>query len=189
MKRTVVLLLFLCLTSWLVADSLDDEIKQHKQQINQLNHQIDRLWDRIIAEAGTDDAEVLQRQAADLQQQEFALQLELTKLEGQKDAAESEAAFAANRKQSEAENKKAEEQARNQINQQIAIAEKQTANLMQSWVGASKDQLLSSWGPPSSTFVNGDTEVWTYTNPQGTWVRQFYFNKKGIIYSWRWQGL
>ena len=81
---------------------------------------------------------------------------------------------------------------------------------MQSWVQHSSDDLLQSWGPPSSVFSDQHGgEVWTYaysrqtagtiyenrnggiyyTAPrQYTSVRQFYIDSSGIIYAYRWQG-
>jgi len=92
----------------------------------------------------------------------------------------------------------------------VSIISKKIDEMMNSWLGANKDQLIMQWGPPSEIFDNGDDgEIWTYsytnqtsgyayTNNYGQtfWrapqrykvVRQFYINKDGIIYAYRWQG-
>ena len=84
-------------------------------------------------------------------------------------------------------------------------------DMMNSWIGASKNELLLSWGPPNQTFSDGKGgEVWTYAQDRQTmgnawtdsygrtyWnapkqyqsVRQFYINENDIIYAYRWQGL
>jgi len=86
---------------------------------------------------------------------------------------------------------------------------------MDSWVGHHQSELIHSWGPPNqivsdgaggsiliySSYVNlgqtpGTINHWgyrtTYTAPQNHGyqrTRMFYVDSKGIIYSWRWQGL
>lgn len=87
---------------------------------------------------------------------------------------------------------------------------------MQSWVGHTKAELYQSLGPPTRVtedgqggeiliyeqYINtGQTpgQVYQdyngnvrYTNPQQNGysrTRMFYVNERGVIYSWRWQGL
>jgi hypothetical protein len=88
---------------------------------------------------------------------------------------------------------------------------KEVDDTMKSWIGATKVDLLLKWGPPTRTFTDGkDGEIYSYeyTNQtkghaytdkygntyynapqQYTIVRQFFINKDGIIYSYRWQGI
>ena len=88
--------------------------------------------------------------------------------------------------------------------------------LMDSWVGSHKADLIRSWGPPQQIHSDGaEGEILVYGgyvnlgqtpgkvtydylgNPQYTAptqqgyqkTRMFYVNKDGLIYHWRWQGL
>jgi len=80
---------------------------------------------------------------------------------------------------------------------------------MSAWLNHNKNELLNSWGPPSSVFKNDDgSEIWSYNKigqtpgyayrvskdfvniepgQQYTITRQFYINKNGIIYNFRWE--
>jgi hypothetical protein len=88
---------------------------------------------------------------------------------------------------------------------------------MNSWVGHPESELINSWGPPSTVYKMDDgSKVLTYnykrdgyqeegtaykdqwgvvhyTDPQTTGgytaTRSFTVNPKGIIVSWRWQGM
>ena len=86
---------------------------------------------------------------------------------------------------------------------------------MQSWVGYHYSDMMLKWGPPTYSTSDGRggqilvyrydrdggqipgyvTKVGGYvyyTAPENvTWKaeRMFYVDEKGIIYSWRWQGL
>lgn len=90
------------------------------------------------------------------------------------------------------------------------------STIMQSWINHHISELYLSWGPPSNTMSDGqggtivsyyynryfgqipgtarsnyDGSV-SYTAPTSityTAVRHFFADSKGIIYSWRWQGL
>ena len=86
--------------------------------------------------------------------------------------------------------------------------------VMDSWVGSHKSELIGRWGPPNQTTsdgLNGEILIYssnvvlpqtlgrattdtfgntTYTAPQQNGyqrTRMFYVNKEGSIYSWRWQ--
>ena len=88
--------------------------------------------------------------------------------------------------------------------------------IMQSWVGQHKGDLIASWGPPNQVASDGrggeiliygsyvdlgqtpgraTTDYWgnvTYTAPQKRGyqrTRMFYVNPEGYIYMWRWKGL
>lgn len=85
-----------------------------------------------------------------------------------------------------------------------------TQTLMESWVGSTESAIVSSWGPPTSTYSVGDgTRIltWTtsYTEGGNTWYdtygrqqynspttytcqKQFYLDSSGVIYSWRYSG-
>jgi hypothetical protein len=79
---------------------------------------------------------------------------------------------------------------------------------MDTWLGASKSQLLLQWGAPSSTFTDGkggeiysyvytnQTTGYSYTNyytGQTFWrapqqyqnVYRFYINSNGVIYAYK----
>jgi hypothetical protein len=93
----------------------------------------------------------------------------------------------------------------------VILMAAQVNGQMKTWIGQSKQQLLMQWGPPSATFDDGNGgEVWTYesfrqtigvaqTNSYGQTlyrppqqyraVRQFYIDRNGTIYSYRWQGV
>lgn len=86
---------------------------------------------------------------------------------------------------------------------------------MESWLGHHQSELIQAWGPPQQTasdgrggtiliygsYVNlgqtpgtvqpnGAGVQYTYPQQQGyKRTRMFYVNQKGIIYSYRWQGL
>lgn len=89
------------------------------------------------------------------------------------------------------------------------------SKVMDSWVGSHYSDMMLKWGPPTYSTSDGKagqilvyqydrrggqipgyvTEIGGtvfYTAPQNvSYVaeRMFYVNEKGIIYSWRWQGL
>ena len=91
------------------------------------------------------------------------------------------------------------------------IYAKRIDDMMKSWIGDTKQHLLQKWGPPTDIFDNGeDGEIWTYSFYRQTtgyatktnrgnifWrapqqyeaVRQFYIDKDGLIFAYRWQGL
>ena len=88
--------------------------------------------------------------------------------------------------------------------------------VMDSWMGSTKAQLIQSWGPPtkvasdgqggeiliydkSVSFAQSPGQVYTqpynnnvyYTNPESNIItrsRMFYINKQGVIYHWLCQG-
>jgi len=87
--------------------------------------------------------------------------------------------------------------------------------VMDSWVGHHKSELIRSWGPPTEVASDGaggeiliykfhrdlgQTEGKIRTDSGGTTrytapekrgyyaTRMFYVNKQGYIYHWRWQG-
>lgn len=90
------------------------------------------------------------------------------------------------------------------------------SDIMKTWEGHTITELYLSWGPPTSTMSDGsggtiisyfinrdfgqipgtarknyDGSI-SYTAPTSISyqaARYFYANSKGIIYSWRWQGL
>ena len=84
----------------------------------------------------------------------------------------------------------------------------QITNVMKTWVGHHKSELIQKWGPASKITSDGKGgEVYTYYYARnkkstsyvvyGTLVtndnsysaeRHFYINDKGIIYHWRWKG-
>lgn len=88
---------------------------------------------------------------------------------------------------------------------------KQIDEVMNSWLGSTKEELLLQWGPPYSKYPDGKGgTIWTYqeirqtagsayTNKYGyttyrapqqyNVVRQFFINAEGIIYAYRWQGI
>jgi len=97
----------------------------------------------------------------------------------------------------------------------MASKVKKMNNIMNSWVGVHKSDLIRAWGPPSryesdgsrgeiliyeyrtgyqlpgTAYIGQDGNLY-YTNPtqiNRDSYRMFYVNKKGIIYYWRWQGL
>jgi len=83
--------------------------------------------------------------------------------------------------------------------------------IMDSWLNHDKNELLTSWGPPASVFpIDNGGEIWSYhwirqtsgyaheysdghihIDPpqQYTIERQFFINKNGIIYNYRWEGI
>ncbi len=67
--------------------------------------------------------------------------------------------------------------------------------MMNSWMGATKSQLLSVWGPPDRVTSDGqDGEILVYDKTASmnglvlTRSRCFYFNKEGKIYYWLCKG-
>jgi hypothetical protein len=79
---------------------------------------------------------------------------------------------------------------------------------MKSWVGSTEHELILDWGPPTRTASDGsDGRILIYEYDRGggkvhvndngdvtiragsVSTRMFYVNGKGVIYSWRWQGL
>jgi hypothetical protein len=81
---------------------------------------------------------------------------------------------------------------------------------MQSWLRRSKDDLLMSWGPPTSVFpMDGGKEIWSYNKIKqrfdsvrnteyGTHMqvqvpeqyivkRDFFIDEHGIIFHFRWE--
>ena len=82
--------------------------------------------------------------------------------------------------------------------------------LMKSWEGHHKSELIQKWGPPTNTSSDGkDGEILSYyysrnntttttynqytnslntRNNSYTSERHFYVNKSGVIYYWRWKG-
>lgn len=92
-----------------------------------------------------------------------------------------------------------------------SIQAQQIDKAMKSWLGASQDELLLEWGPPTYTTsdLKGGT-IWVYEFQRQTTgtayttqygytyynapvqykaVRQFFIDSNGIIYAYRWQGL
>ncbi len=65
---------------------------------------------------------------------------------------------------------------------------------MKSWMGKHKSDLIRSWGPPEQTSDDGKGgDVLNYIkrsdwNGNQTVRRQFYANKEGILYYYRWEG-
>jgi len=82
---------------------------------------------------------------------------------------------------------------------------------MNSWLNHNKNELLRSWGPPTTVFpIDNGGGIWSYhwigqtsgsahkhsdgyvhIDPpqQYTIKRQFYINSNGLIYSYRWEGM
>lgn len=59
--------------------------------------------------------------------------------------------------------------------------------LMDSWLGHSSQELIQSWGPPSTTNANGGGgEVLTWTRQVGIRLfhKHMYVNESGKIYYW-----
>ncbi len=83
-----------------------------------------------------------------------------------------------------------------------AQGKKKTKKLMDSWLNSTKQQLILSWGPPSSTTSDGgDGEILIYSRRVYVPAQQygqyrspgvdyynykmFYVNSQGTIFSWR----
>ncbi len=67
-------------------------------------------------------------------------------------------------------------------------------DVMKSWIGKHKSELLKSWGPPQQTSDDGKGgDILNYIR-YSNWnrsvevKRQFYADPQGIIYYYRWEG-
>ena len=93
----------------------------------------------------------------------------------------------------------------------LSVKKRQTRKInaeMSSWINKKKDDLLMSWGPPTSVFpMDNGQEIWSYNkirqaseyiirnSPDNTHVaehdtlikRQFFINEYGIIFNTRWE--
>ena len=70
-----------------------------------------------------------------------------------------------------------------------------TSEVLNSWIGASEDQLVSTWGVPTSTYkLNNGFKLIEYKRLTGIYgqnhcTRTFTINTSGIVTNWKQTGL
>lgn len=79
------------------------------------------------------------------------------------------------------------------------VTQAEVSEAIASWEGSHINEVVNSWGPPTSTFAAPGGGTW-YTWKESTWYvneygggqlqawRSLLANETGIVVKWRWQG-